>query len=318
VASSRFLSDGFQERFDQRAVLKNEHSEAGPRVVVASEPSRARVVIDTDQYRVLAWIPSLDLHEVALEPIQLSSGAEKVAPPLSAIATQPGVVVGPGIVLERRSTKGSWVEVTASNGRLRGFGWMPVDRIGRVFKLVEPPRVDVAGDPWNILPGATLRAKAGGAKVGEVLDAPFDPVVVVSEVRRAGKHAQVFYQRGHMAVNGFVDVSKLRPLEPGPDVGWGVGMGPGAKKPSEALTFSPGTCLYDQPDGEVIGVLRSPLSATVHIETGKLAAWREILLDPVAPTVWAPRPSRPASGSSEPATGPLELPIDGWNCSQPR
>ncbi len=83
--------------------------------------------------------------------------------------------------------------------------------------------------------------------------------MLVAEVKRnAGWYVEIAYETSTLSVRGFVPKSALSEPQRG-----GYGMGYGRlrrplEEPTEQLTFATGACLYAEPWGEVVGVLRLP------------------------------------------------------------
>ena len=126
---------------------------------------------------------------------------------------------------------------------------------------------------------------------------------------------EIAYGSSTLSVRGFVPESALSQPQ---SMGWGSGgFGYGARKnpPEETLTFPRGACLYSEPWGEVIGVLRHPLNRTVHVEIGDTAAWRELDLRWADARVWVPREGATAE---RPAGAVQSLSLEnGFSCRPP-
>ncbi len=302
--AAELLRDGFEQRFAERALPRAGHGNSPPRPVVAQEPGRARFIFDDSGLRLLVWAEDAALWETPLAVTALTR-----SPGTS--GAKPRVLVGPGAFLERKSEKNGFVKVSAHDRTMSVEGFLPAGALGRVYVPAAVPAI-ASGESWALARTARLLDKPGGTALGRLLDSAGPQVLVTELSKGAAWFVEVAYHSPTLSVRGFVPKSALSPPE---RYGWGSGYGYAARKnpPDERLTFPVGACLYAEPWGEVVGVLRRPRTATVHIESGERAAWRELDLPWTGTRVWVPREGASASELEDPKQ-PLDL-KQGFSCA---
>jgi hypothetical protein len=221
--------------------------------------------------------------------------------------------VAPGLFVERKEEKNGFTRISADDRTLQVEGWLEAKDLGPVFV---PSHLSGhgLGEHWALAQEAKLLDKPGGRTIARMLDtAPQQ--VIVEEVKRGGSwFVEVAYRAPTLSVTGFVPKSALSP-----DLGrrslfslGSVGFQP--EPPAEKLTFPAGACLYAEPWGEVVGVLRRPFVANVHVESGERAAWRSVYVAS-ATQVWLPREGATTTAPDR-AAQPLSL-AEGFSCAPP-
>lgn len=306
--AAALLSDGFEQRHPERALPRAARADAPPRVVVAKEPGRARYVFDDPSMRLLVWADDAALFETPLAVTALTRHPAKPG-------AKERVLVGPGAYVERKSEKAGFALITARDHTFGVEGYVPAAALGHVYLPTSIPEVP-GSDQWVLSRTVPILDKPGGAALGKLLDASGPQVRVTALAQGAAWFVEIVYQSPSLSVRGFVPKSALSPPQAG---SWGRGYASLGRNdpPMETLTFPAGACLYSEPWGEVVGVLRRPRTASVHIEEGARAAWRKLEPSHVGASVWLPREG---SSATPPPNGapaePLSL-ADGFRCAAP-
>jgi hypothetical protein len=275
------LRDGFEARFVERALPYAGLGRAPPRVVVDQSPGRTRIIFDDPSLRVLLWTENTKLWPTPLRVTPLTRQPVKAGP-------NERVRVGPGAFLQRLNDKGDLARVSASDRTFEAVGWLPISAIGHAY-LPSPIPEAPGTEEWVLAPLSNVLERPGGSALGKLVDTAPPQVRVGTVAKSAAWFVEIAYGSATLSVRGFVPKSALSQPQ---SMGWGSGgFGYGARKnpPEETLTFPRGACLYSEPWGEVIGVLRHPLNRTVHVEIGDTAAWRELDLRWADARVWVPR-----------------------------
>jgi len=301
--ASELLRDGFERRLAERVLPRARKPRSPARAVVSKDPGRARYVFDDERLRVLVWADDAALWETPIAPTPLTRWPVKPT-------GKERVTVGPGAFLESKGEKNGFVKVAADDETFGVEGWVPKAKVGRAY--TPAPLPDVQGiDTWVLDSQAWVLERPGGARLGRLLDTAGPQVEVQALVDSPTWMVEIAYRSDSLLVRGFVPKTALSVPSPS---GYGVGYGRVGKKnpPEETLTFPAGACLYAEPWGEVVGVLRLPFTDTVHIESGERAAWRQIAPQWTGTEVWLPREGAsptPPEGSKT----PLSL-AEGFSC----
>lgn len=299
------LRDGFEQRFAERALPHDRSGQNKPHVVVDKGPGKARIIFDEATERLLFWVEDSGLLETPASVTPLTRNPAKPGP-------KERVLVGPGAFLTRLRDQAGFVRVSASDQTVAAEGWLPASAIARTYVPATVPAVS-GNQRWALARGANLLERPGGPALAKLLDTAPPQVTVDGISTGPAWFVEVAYGSSSLSVRGFVPKSALSEPQ---SMGWGrKGFGYAAHQdpPSEILTFSTGTCLYDEPWGEVIGVLRLPVSKSVHIETGATSAWRLLDFPRTGAKAWAPREGAQPNQPTGKLT-PLSL-ADGFGCS---
>lgn len=301
--ASELLRDGFESRHAERVLPRARKPRSPARAVVAKDTGRSRYVFDDERLRVLVWAGDAALFETPL-----------AVTPLTRLPAKPGakerVLVAPGAFLEIKAEKNGLVKVAANDEDFATEGWLPKASLGRVYAPAALPEVQGI-ETWVLDGAAWVLEKPGGARLGKLLDGAGPQIRVQSLTQGGAWMVEIAYRSDSLLVKGFVPKSALSQPYP---VGWGSGYGRLGRKnpPEEKLTFPTGACLYAEPWGEVVGVLRRPYTETVHIESGERAAWRQIAPQWTGTEVWLPREGASPTPLEEPKA-PLSL-AEGFSC----
>lgn len=225
--------------------------------VLEEGAARIRIAVEDDGARFAAWIAREDLAPTVLAPIELVDHAGA-----------PGAVsVTSGISLALGDVDGGRRKVTVIDDQLELEAWAPVAAVGSVWTLPPgaPPPASLRPReiaPWTatrdgrplvrISPRATILAAADPrARTLATLHAT---AVIGQLVATGPAFLEVEVERPHLRLRGFVTTGAARVvagdwLTHGSGSGHGFGMSHAAHHQVPA-----GTCLYDQPSGDVIGV----------------------------------------------------------------
>jgi hypothetical protein len=244
--------------------------------MVVFEPTVAnatavRALIDTRTLRVAVYFDHTELHPVATSRVAFASSATSATPERGAVAL-------PGLRVKVEREQGKRVEVTATyefpspdSGVIAVKGWLNREKIGFVYRPSPAPERGGGGKPFFIDTVTDVRAIPGGsavARVGAGAKGVFFPVTVLSQNRG---HAQILVATPELEVRGSVPSAALEGLEPETHRGWGRGhfdAGLWQKWPKEQVGIAGGTCIYDAPGGEPIGVFKRAHVENVVIVKG--------------------------------------------------
>lgn len=228
---------------------RTERNEARDILPVLDERGKKiRIVVDDDKARFAAWIARDDAWSTVLVPLAIGSG----------------VSVDPGVALEPAGARGAERRVAIIDDMLAAEGIVAARALGEVWvapgqatqtrigtvRRWQAPRSD--RELVRLPRGASLRARAER-------DAPTIATVtadelVVEQLGTNGAFTEVLAERPYVHVHGFVETARVLGttddlVTSGSGTGRGFGMSHAIKHEVPA-----GTCLYDRPDGDVIGV----------------------------------------------------------------
>jgi len=291
-AIAALLGDGFEARLPQRAkvfvdasgrVRADERTPAAPLAPSTPKASSApqaardvdslvvlerrddpadrqvRLAIDTRTLRVALWMDPAQLAPVLTQTSSFAASA-RAAPSAHAPVGRPGLRVK----LEQSSE--AKVEVTATyefsspdSGTIALRGWLDKNAVGYVYEPALDTGSASAGVAQFIDTEVDIAARAGGLRVAHVGPGGGGIFFPVQVLGRAGGFAEVLLTAAEVELRGFVPQSALEPLEPETARGWGRGRFRAKlwqRWPKEQVRVPVGTCIYDAPDGEVIGVMK--------------------------------------------------------------
>jgi len=226
----------------------------------APEKPEVRVVADTRSVRVALWMDSAQLATVVTRKSGFATSAKSAAS-----ARDP--VGRPGLRVKIEQATPAKAKVTASyefaspdSGTITLRGWLDQGAVGYVY---EPALADAGavstGTAQFIDTAVDIAARAGGppiAHAGPGGGGLFFPVQVLA---RAGGFAEVLLSAPEVELRGFVPQSALEPLVPETARGWGRGRFKAKlwqRWPKEQVRVPAGSCIYDAPDGDVIGIVK--------------------------------------------------------------
>jgi hypothetical protein len=281
-AIATLLSDGFEARFPKRAKLfvgATAHTRPGERepeaapntseidvsvVLETREPKaskdQVRVAIDTRTLRAALWMYPTALAPVLTQRSVFGSSATSAPRPRDPVG-HPGLRVS---VSEARNAR---VEVTATyefaspdSGIIKLKGWIDEANTGVVYDPAPPDAVDaVAGEASFVDSEVDIRVALGGPSIAHVGTGGAGVFFPVKVLTRARGFAEIVVTASELELSGFVDQRVIEPLEPESARGWGrahfnAKLWP--RWPKEQVRIPGGTCIYDAPDGEVIGIVK--------------------------------------------------------------
>ena len=226
----------------------------------AAEKPEVRVVVDTRSVRVALWMDSAQLATVVTRKSGFASSAKSAASPRDPVGR-------PGLRVKIEQATPAKAKVTASyefsspdSGTITLRGWLDQAAVGYVY---EPALADAGavstGTAQFIDTAVDIAARAGGppiAHAGPGGGGLFFPVQVLA---RAGGFAEILVTASEMELRGFVPQSALEPLVPETARGWGRGHFEAKlwqRWPKEQVRVPAGSCIYDAPGGDVIGVVK--------------------------------------------------------------
>jgi len=252
--------------------------------VVGEQRGRIRVVIEDDHARYALWIDRDDTWKTITASLQLANRDGRAA-------RDTGVRVTPGVPIEVGARAGNLRAVAIHDEQLAIDGWAPAQLIGNIWLVDKgdhtptdlaqnttyewvPPHD--AGPPARLSLGAVVRTSA-------TVTSPVIATVIMDGVhatlgRQRGSFVEVDIYRPHVHVHGFVE-SRLvgKPLDLLVGHGSGTGHGFGMSH-ADRIEVTPGACLYDNVDGDVIGV---QLETSVHLGERAIdeAGWSLVYVD---------------------------------------
>jgi len=252
--------------------------------VLGEQRAKIRVVIEDDHVRYALWIDRDDTWKTVTAPLQLANRDGRAA-------RDAGVKVTPGVPLEVGAHAGNLRAVAVHDEELAIDGWAPAHLISNVW-LVEKTdhtptdlKQDTAYEWVPPKDGAVHGKLALGAVVrtGATVAAPVVATVLVdgtvaSVGKQRGSFVEVDVYRPYVHVHGFVETRLVAmPVAPMWAHGSGSGHGFGMSH-ADRIDVTPGACLYDNVDGEVVGV---QLEESVHLGDRSLdeAGWSMVYVD---------------------------------------
>lgn len=254
IASARFRLDGDP--------IRGATSSDGDFVlpVIGESRARIRVVTQDDSARLAVWVDRDDAWDSITTAIELSDGAGRAE-----IAH--GAWIAPGAPVESGDPDGGRRHVHVHDEAVRVEGWVPASSVAKVWLVPAGDRtpMNLEMNEWHsFTPPHDPRPQAAIA-IHAVLRAAADPKApVIAIVEAADLHAslldtagasrEVEILRPHMRLRGFIAASELTPTEE-LIIGHGSGTGHGyGMSHTDKIELDVGACLFDAPDGEVVGV----------------------------------------------------------------
>jgi hypothetical protein len=202
------------------------------RAVVEVRGEHVRLMLEDDDVRLFVWVARADLAPVIAHEVSLA----------------PGVVLAPGTTYTEVARADDEVSILVTEDQLRVQGVVPTSAIG---------------DLWEPVPERAEQRRSHALEAGvEIHAAPDEEAPLLAtttdtiDVRALGLSfrgwREIVTLGPHVTVRGFV---RERDAKSGVfDVGTGGGYGYGSTH-ALSLEVGAGTCLYDDVDGEVIGLV---------------------------------------------------------------
>jgi hypothetical protein len=223
--------------------------------VIGERRGQIRVVVESDHARFAMWIDRGDTAPTLVAPTALAD-REGFAP------RDTGAWLEPGVTIDAGETADDLRAITVVDDALDLRGWVAASIVREVW--TEPP----AGTPIvataKLSGGATVRSdpEADAPTIGRVRERGANAKVVGTR----GAWTEVVVQRPRVRVHGWVTSAEVT-------VAWAGAPMPADRAPpsreyvdrSGSFTVPAGACLYDAPDGQVVGVQRDAV--------GKWGAW---------------------------------------------
>jgi hypothetical protein len=211
-------------------------------VVVDTMGERIRVVAEEDEYRLLLWIESTDLHWVVSDTSDLlvAPGEHPAAPPAS------GIRVRPGLPVVKTEEQGPLAFIRHEDQCVAVSGWLPRALLSRQYVPVE----ETESAERNLVAGAgtILRDRPGGRELTRFSS----DCGLLSVGRAEAGHQPVVYQGASFEVRGWVTSA---PAGTGGGRLFGYGGGMGGFLTGERVLIPAGTCLFSGRGGDVVGMV---------------------------------------------------------------
>jgi hypothetical protein len=237
-------------------------------LVVESAATQMRVAVQTDVLRLVVWVPRGELFGVLTRDVSL--GFARTAAPAREPSGEPSVAA-----ILRRGAQVQVLERGAERSRVRYLGaveldtWVPSDALSDRSTAPRPEGAEPSGPQLlHALPGLAIRAEPRWG--GELL-AVVARVYFVTDVRQldAAWHV-VRYADAAVTVQGFAS-----PRDPP------MRFRPAATAPLSKLvadtSLPPGTCLYADERGAVVGMVAAAAPAATEGELRE--GWWTVALD---------------------------------------
>lgn len=234
-----------------------------PLPVMAQTRGKIRVVDERDDARIAHWIADTEVAPVAIAEAQLTDQA-------GATSQDVGIWVRPGALLTLRTPGVANHEVSVKTLSFAfGNRWLPKRAIGIVYTPV-PELVPT----HTLAPYEPLRATPD--ETGPIVVDTTDSFgVTVLEERGAWRRVEV--ERDQVRVRGWVPATSVRDGAPTDD---SIALGNiYTVSHASRIDVPAGTCIYEQPDGEVIGVNTRQRS---RLGTRRDGDWQYVYVD----TTW--------------------------------
>lgn len=271
IVPAMLADPGVLDRLPQRVRLARVGADreppSKPLPVLAQAKDKIRVVGERDDARIAEWIEVADVATVATAEAQLTDQG-------GAASRDVGIWVRPGAVLMLRTPGVDNHQVSVKTFAFAFPDlWLPKRAIGIVFvPAPAPPPATVTLASYE-----PLRA-APDENAAIVVDTTSSSGVTVLETRGAWRRVEV--ERDRVRVRGWVPAAVLR--DEAPEDGT-IELG-SIYTVSHAgrIDVPAGACLYDRPEGEVIGVNTRTRS---RLGTRRDGNWQSVYVD----TTWALR-----------------------------
>lgn len=220
--------------------------------VIGESSDAIRVVVDDDKARIALWIPRADASPTALAVVRVadaSGRADKVS----------GVTLGAGAELDAKPAANGLREISLHDEFLDAHGFVPAAAIGEVWVAGEREEYDPSeqsrSEPAPVSTGMTLAPgpiRIGAADRTDVV-ATVKQKVPVRVIAQRGSWTEVEVHVRRVRVHGFVPAAAVAKEDDFSTHGTGHGHGYGISDTLHVVV-SAGACIYDRPQGEVIGV----------------------------------------------------------------
>lgn len=248
--------------------------------VIDETPTKVRIVgRDSDGQSLIAlWIPRTDLWSVVTNPSQLADTTGRLTAP-------GGVWISEGAPVVINSGAGTkWRDVRVHDPEISAGGLVLAKSIGQVWQLDKPepiPELDDAAteccsltrDHIVLAPGTNIRAARDVASpVVAVASHSHDVEIAAKAIAWHVDAVEVEVERPHAKVRGFIDLANALRRTPMLSVR-GRGRSSLFVTHSDRLQLPAGTCLFDVPNGNVIGVVNAPAERYGTLSTGWSVAY---------------------------------------------
>ncbi|MDQ3365921.1 MAG: hypothetical protein M3680_10890 [Myxococcota bacterium] len=259
--------------------------------VLGESTSQIRVVIEDDDARLALWVDRADTWQTVLVPIQLADSQGRAAVGSGAWLTAGAAIdVAADVPGDRRDRR----RVQLRDDAITVAGTVPAAVVGNVWLAddddPEPPQlartsIESFRPPVDDRP-LTRFAPHTAIRAAPRADAPVIAVVesaeLVGSLISRETWAEVEVIRRHARIRGHVLATELVATTGDLQLG-GTGSGSGfGMSHSHRVEVPTGTCLFEQPEGEVIGVQLAP--STRHGERKSAReGWSKVYVD----TGWA-------------------------------
>lgn len=226
--------------------------------VIGESATEIRVVVEDDDARLALWIDRHDTWPTLVVPMQLGDRDGRTV-------QNAGAIVQTGAPIDVAFGRDRVKHVTLRDPDLVVDGWVPVSAIGHVWIAPTGEKADLAPRMFrsSYSPPADARPKTKFAERTTIRAAPDAnaPAVatvlgkdVIGFVTTRGAWTEVEVVRRYARIRGFVRASELLTTDESLDAsGTGGGHGFGMSH-AHRMSVPAGTCLYDVPNGQVIGV----------------------------------------------------------------
>lgn len=234
-----------------------------------------RLAVDTRTLRVALWMDPAQLAPVLTKTSSFAQSARGAAPARAPVGR-------PGLRVKLEQSSDAKVEVTATyefsspdSGTLVLRGWLDKNAVGYVYEPAPDAGSASAGVAQFIDSEVDIAARAGGPRIAHVGPGGGGVFFPVQVLGRSAGFAEVLVTAAEVELLGFVPQSALEPLEPESARGWGRAHFRAKlwqRWPKEQVLVPVGTCIYDAPDGEVIGVVKRSHVDNVVVPEGSPSA----------------------------------------------
>lgn len=223
------------------------HAASSVYVAVDQAPERVRIVTEAHAVRLLAWVPRDELRWVVVRRDRLETR----------LGAADGAWVHPGLALDVEESTKTHRRVEHTSNGIAISGWLRSSSTGHVYVPIASSALPSLAVDASLAAGARVTATPGGAAIAHFEDGVSvqrvgDPIAGHQKIRyRARAHGRA--ELGGFELEGFVQTADvITPPRLGDVHGFGSSGGWGG---SHALRVAPGTRLFDEPDGELVGIV---------------------------------------------------------------
>jgi hypothetical protein len=248
--------------------------------VINETEAQIQVVVEDDHVRLALWVDRIDTWSTVIGAVQLSE-RDGHADQLTGVWLEPGATIASHDLVDKRR------EIEVVDPALEIRGWVPAAFVGHVWLADrgDVPRLVLEETPWQppedhrvhgrVALGALIRS-APAAKAPVIAKTTEEVFATIG--RAYDGFTEIELHRPQLRVHGYVDAHHVDHALEAP-LGHGSGRGHGfGISHSDRIEVPAGTCLFDEANGEVVGVQIEP-SIRLGQLRGPVVGWAMVYVE---------------------------------------